>query len=162
MAAGSPEPAKICKVLVNQGLKAWGGGNVSIMKTIFPFMKNSLFTAIALMGLFVIGAAAADVNGKYAAETQGRRGPQTIVFDLKTDGGAVTGTVSGRGPNPAKIENGKLDGDTLTFSTTTAMGDNTMKMNYTGKVSGDSIEFTAEMEGGGGGRGPQKYTAKKQ
>ena len=34
--------------------------------------------------------------------------------------------------------------------------------NYTGKISGDSIEFTAEMEGGGGGRGPQKYTAKKQ
>jgi hypothetical protein len=162
MASGSPEPAKNCKVLVNQGLKGWGGGNVSIMKTIFPFMKNSLFTTIALMGLFVIGAAAADVNGKYAAETTGRRGPQTIVFDLKTDGGAVTGTVSGRGPDPAKIENGKIDGDTLTFSVTMNMQGNAMKMNYTGKVSGDSIEFTAEMEGGGGGRGPQKYTAKKQ
>lgn len=130
------------------------------MKTIFPSMKNSLFTAIALMGLFVLGAAAADVNGKYAAETTGRRGPQTIVFDLKTDGAKLTGTVSGRGPEPAAIENGKVDGDTITFQTTMNMQGNTMKMNYTGKVSGDSIEFTAEMDGGG--RGPQKYTAKKQ
>ncbi len=162
MAAGSPEPAKNCKVLVNQGLKGLGGGNVSIMKTIFPFMKNKLFAISALMGLFVIGAAAADVNGKYAAETQGRRGPQTIVFDLKTDGGKVTGTVSGRGPEPAKIENGKIDGDTITFTTTRTMGDNTVTQKYTGKVSGDTIEFTNEMQGGGGGgRGPQKFTAKK-
>jgi hypothetical protein len=131
------------------------------MKTIFPFMKNSLFTAIALMGVFVLGASAADVTGKYVAETKGRRGPQTITFDLKADGAALTGTVS-RGQNPAKIEDGKVDGDTITFTTTMTMGDNTMKMKYTGKVAGDSIEFTSEMEGGGGGRGPQKYTAKKQ
>jgi len=157
MSAVRAKPAKNCKVLVNQGLKGRGDGNVSHMKTIFPLMKTSLFTAIALMGLFVIGALAADVNGKYSATTEGRRGPQTIVFDLKTDGGTVSGTVSGRGPEPAKIENGKIDGETLTFSTTMSFNGNTMTMNYTGKVSGDSIDFTVE-----GGRGPQKYTAKKQ
>jgi hypothetical protein len=129
------------------------------MKTIFPCMKSKLFSTIALMGVFVLGAMAADVTGKYTAETQGRRGPQTITFDLKADGSALTGTVS-RGQNASKIENGKIDGDTITFSTTMTMGGNEMKMNYTGKVSGDSIEFTSEMEGGGG-RGPQKYTAKK-
>jgi hypothetical protein len=46
-----------------------------------------------------------------------------------------------------------------------SMGDNTMTMKWTGKVSGDSIEFTREMQGGPGGggrgRGPATFTAKK-
>jgi hypothetical protein len=134
------------------------------MKTIFPLM-NKLFSTIALMGVFVLGAMAADVTGKYEAETQGRQGPQKMTFDLKADGATVTGTVTTpRGDQ--KIENGKIDGDTITFTTTMQMGDNTMTQKFTGKVSGDSIEFTREMEGGrggggGGGRGPAKMTAKK-
>jgi hypothetical protein len=133
------------------------------MKTIFPFMQNRLFSAIALMGVFVVGAFAADVTGKYTAETQGRNGPQTMTIDLKADGMKLTGSITTpRGDQ--KIENGKIDGDTITFTTTMTMGDNTMTQKYTGKVSGDSIEFTREMEGGrggGGGRGPAKFTAKK-
>jgi hypothetical protein len=125
------------------------------MKTIFPCMKQ-LFTTIALMGLLVLGASAADVTGKYTAETQGGRGPQTITIELKAEGSVITGSVSGRGPNAMAIENGKIDGDTITFSTTMKRGDNEMKMNYTGKVKGDSIDFTRE-----GGRGPATFTAKK-
>jgi hypothetical protein len=153
-------PAKNCKVGVNQGLKGGGSGNVSGMKTIFPLMKSKLFSTIALMGVFVLGAMAADVTGKYTAETQGRNGPQTMTIDLKADGSTVTGAITTpRGEQ--KIENGKIDGDTITFTTTMKMGDNEMKQKYTGKVSGDSIEFTREMEGGGGGRGPAKFVAKK-
>ena len=135
------------------------------MKVIFPHMKQ-LFSTIALMGVFVLGAMAADVTGKYEAETQGRQGPQKMTFDLKADGSTVTGTVTNpRGEQ--KIENGKIDGDTITFTTSMTMGDNTMTQKYTGKVSGDSIEFTREMSGGpggGGGQGrggPAKMTAKK-
>jgi hypothetical protein len=133
------------------------------MKTIFSGMRNKLFAAFALMGVFVLGAMAADLTGKYVADVPGRGGQtQQQTFDLKADGGTVTGTVSNpRGEQ--KIENGKVDGDTISFTTTMKMGDNEMTMKYTGKVSGDSIEFTREMQGGqgGGGRGPQKFTAKK-
>jgi hypothetical protein len=127
------------------------------MKTIFPFMKNKLFATIALMGVFVLGALAADVAGTYTGEIQGGRGPQKVTMVLAVDGATVTGTVSGRGPDPAKIENGKVDGDTITFSTTQSFNGNEMKMTYTGKVKGDgSIEFTRE-----GGRGPSTFTVKK-
>ena len=132
------------------------------MKTIFPCMKHKLFTTIALMGVFSIGAMAADVTGKYTAELPGRQGATTTTtFDLKADGATLTGTVSNpRGEQ--KIENGKIDGDTISFTTTMTMGDNTMTQKYTGKVSGSSIEFTREMQGGrGGGRGPATFTAKK-
>jgi hypothetical protein len=132
------------------------------MKTIFPIMKNKLFAVAALMGVFVLGAMAADVTGKYTAEMPGRGGnTQTITITLKADGAALTGAITTpRGDQ--KIENGKVDGDTISFTTTMTMGDNTMTQSYTGKVSGDTIEFTREMQGGpGGGRGPAKFTAKK-
>jgi hypothetical protein len=114
------------------------------------------------MGVFVLGALAADVTGKYVADVPGRQGATTQnTFDLKSDGSAVTGTVTTpRGEQ--KIENGKIDGDNITFTTTQKMGDNEVTVKYTGKVAADSIEFTREMQGGGGGgRGPAKFTAKK-
>ena len=61
-----------------------------------------------------------------------------------------------RGDTP--IADGKLDGDTLTF-TISRPGrevETRVKTTYTGKVKGDSIDFTAE-----GGRGPQTFTAKR-
>ncbi len=132
------------------------------MKIIFSRMRNPLLATFALMGVLAVGAFAADVTGKYDAETQGRNGTQKVTFDLKADGNKLTGKViNPRGETP--IEDGKIDGDTITFTVTRKMGDNDMKMMYTGKVSGDSIDFTSEMAGGGGGgRGPQKMTAKKQ
>lgn len=127
------------------------------MKTIFPFMKNKLFATIALMGVFVLGAMAADVAGTYTGEIQGGRGPQKVTMMLAVDGAKVTGTVSGRGPDPMKIDDGKIDGDTISFTTTMSMNGNEVKMTYTGKVKGDgSIEFTRE-----GGRGPSTFTVKK-
>jgi hypothetical protein len=144
------------------------GGNVWGMKTIFSYiMKNKLFATVALMGVFVLGAMAADVNGKYTGEMQGRNGAQTVTMNFTTASGTVTGTVSNpRGGDDFKIENGKIDGDTITFTTTMQMGDNQMVTKYTGKISGDSIEFSREMQGGrggrgGGGRGPATFTVKK-
>lgn len=131
------------------------------MKTIFSRMRSTLIATFALMGVLAVGALAADVTGKYEAETQGRNGPQKVTFDLKADGNTLTGKVI-RAQGESPITNGKIDGDTITFSVTMKRGDNEFTTNYTGKVSGDSIDLTAEMAGGGGGRGPQKMTAKKQ
>jgi hypothetical protein len=131
------------------------------MKTIFPGMRTNILATFALMGVFVIGAFAADVTGKYVAEVQGQNGTQQQTFDLKADGGKVTGTVSSpRGEQ--KIEDGKVDGDTISFTTTMKRGDMEMKMSYTGKIADGSIEFNREMNGGPGGGRKQTFTAKKQ
>jgi hypothetical protein len=131
------------------------------MKTIFSGMRTNILATFALMGVLAIGALAADVTGKYVAEVQGQNGTQQQTFDLKTSGGKVTGTVSSpRGEQ--KIDDGKVDGDTISFTTTMKRGDMEMKMSYTGKVAGDAIEFTREMQGGQGGGRKQTFTAKKQ
>ena len=51
-------------------------------------MRQKLFLVLALLGAFALTAAAADINGKWTAETQGRNGQtMTSTFDLKADGG---------------------------------------------------------------------------
>jgi hypothetical protein len=110
------------------------------------------------MFCITFAASAADVTGKWSGEITTQRGPQAVNMELKQSGNTLTGTVAGRGGD-VPITDGKVDGDTITFSTSAPGRDggppNVQK--YTGKVSGDSIAFTRE-----GGRGPQTFTAKKQ
>ena len=106
---------------------------------------------------FTFMAAAAEVNGKYTGEMTTQRGPQTLTFTFKTTGTTVEGTSTNqRGDTP--IADGKIDGDTLTFSITRPGrgGGDPVKTVYTGKIKGDTIELSYDM-----GRGPQTVTLKK-
>ena len=119
-------------------------------------MKTSLLALLALL-CFSFAASAASVDGKWTAEVQGRGGTQTQTYTFKADGANVTGSVSTmRGDTP--IADGKLSGDTLTFTVSQPGrgGGPDMKVTYTGKVGADSIELTFDR-----GRGPQTITAKK-
>jgi hypothetical protein len=120
-------------------------------------MKTTLLALMALL-CFTFMAVAASVDGKWTAEIPGRNGgTQTTTFTFKATGSAVEGTVTTmRGDTP--IADGKLDGDTLTFTITRPgrNGGDPTKVTYTGKVKGDSIDFSVDA-----GRGPQTYTAKK-
>ena len=101
----------------------------------------------ALLALFVITAAAADVSGKWKASTQGRDGKaREVVLNFKVDGETLTGTISGRNGD-REITEGKVVGDDISFAVKMTMGDNNFKMLYKGKVSGDEIKFTTQREG---------------
>jgi hypothetical protein len=118
-------------------------------------------TLLALLALFCItfAASAADVTGKWAGEITTGRGPQPFTLELKQAGTAVTGAVTGGRGGDLMITDGKIDGDTVTFSTSAPGRDgNPQVLKYTGKVGADgSIAFTRE-----GGRGPATFTVKKQ
>ncbi|MES1261768.1 MAG: hypothetical protein ABUS49_08530 [Acidobacteriota bacterium] len=118
-------------------------------------MKSTLLALMALL-CFTFVAAAADVTGKWTAEVPGRGGnTQTNTLTFKESGAKLEGSIANqRGDTP--ITDGKVDGDTITFTVVRNFGGNEMKMMYTGKVKGDSIDFSVE-----GGRGPQTFTAKK-
>lgn len=101
----------------------------------------------ALMALFVITAAAADISGKWKASTQGRDGKaREVVLNFKVDGENLTGTVSGRTAD-REISEGKIAGDGISFAVKMTMGGNEVKMLYKGKVTGDEIKFTVQREG---------------
>jgi hypothetical protein len=119
-------------------------------------MRSTLLAFLALLA-FTFVASAADISGKYTAEIPGRNGNQTNTFTFKQSGGSLEGTITNmRGDTP--IENGKVDGDTITFTVTRPGrgGGDPMKINYTGKIKGDTIEMTYDQ-----GRGPVTITAKK-
>jgi hypothetical protein len=121
-----------------------------------------LCSFLAVLSLFVMSAFAADVNGKWKAEMQGRQGTQEVTFEFKVEGGSVTScTITNtRGTQP--LADCKLDGDNISFNQTMSRGDQTMKIVYKGKVSGDEIKFTREMQGGSGKGGQaREFTAKR-
>jgi len=123
-------------------------------------MKRSRFTCtILFLLLAALAAFAADVSGKWVAQVPGRNGQtREVTFNLKADGGTLTGTVSGRrGDMP--IADGKIDGDNISFTQTMEFNGNSMKFIYKGKISGDEIKFTREREGGEGQ--PAEFTAKR-
>jgi len=127
------------------------------MRTISQDMKTTLLALLAMLCI-TFAASAADVSGKWTAEIPGRGGnTQTTTFNLTQSGDAVTGNVTTpQGDRP--IENGKIDGDTLSFSQSVQGRDgNSVTIKYTGKVSADHIDFSRDA-----GRGnPVTFTAKK-
>jgi hypothetical protein len=112
-----------------------------------------------LLGLLSLTALAADVSGKWTAQVPGRGGQtREATFNFKVDGSTLTGTVSGRGGD-MPIADGKIDGDTISFTQTMEFNGNSMKLVYKGTVSGDSIKFTrSAMEAR---QQAQEFTAKR-
>jgi hypothetical protein len=118
-------------------------------------MRTTFLAILALLCITFV-ASAADISGKWTADVPGGRGPVATTFMFMQSGSGLTGSIdAGRGAN--MIADGKVDGNTVTFSTTIAGRDGTPnKQTYTGTIKGDSIDFTRE-----GGRGPVMFTAKK-
>ncbi len=110
-------------------------------------MKNLTFAVVALLGMFAFGASAADVTGKWTAEMPGRDGnTMNATFDLKADGDKLTGTVATQmGENP--IADGKISGAELSFKQKVNFNGNDAVILYTGKIDGDKINFTRQREG---------------
>lgn len=109
--------------------------------------------------LLAVAAYAADVTGKWTAEMPGRGGQtMTSTMNLKADGSALTGTVSGRNGD-IEIKNGKVDGDNISFDVTRETPNGSFTMHYTGVVSGDEIKFKVQREGGEGQA--REFTAKR-
>jgi len=113
---------------------------------------------VAILALTVISAWAADLDGKWTAQVQGRGGQtRETTFTFKVEGEKLTGTVSG-GQNETPIADGKISGDEISFTVTMSRQGNTIKMTYKGKVTGSEIKFTRTREGSDQ---TQEFTAKK-
>ncbi|SRR5581483_9973380 len=132
-------------------------------------MKAShIRTALVFLILAAGSVFAADVNGKWVAQVQGRGGQaQEMTFNFKADGDQLTGTVTSR-RGETEISDGKVSGDEISFAQVMEFNGNQVKILYKGKVSGDEIKFTREFQGGPqggprGGRGgrSQEFTAKR-
>ena len=101
---------------------------------------------------------AADIIGKWFAQVPGRQGTVQTVFTFRVDGTALLGTVSNPQGETA-ISQGRINGDEISFVVIRNPGGNETKLVYRGKVAGDQIKFTREVQGGGQ---PQEFIAKRE
>jgi|HubBroStandDraft_5_1064220.scaffolds.fasta_scaffold08615_3 hypothetical protein len=107
-------------------------------------MLRKFGLAVLFLALGSVAALAADFNGKWSAQVQGRNGMQTVTFDFHVDGTTLTGKVTTpRGDTD--ITDGKIDGDNVSFTQKLSFNGNDVTINYTGKADGpDSIKFTRQ------------------
>lgn len=100
-----------------------------------------LIPLFAFVGM-MLPIRAADLTGvwKGAFDFNGQSIPVTI--NVKAGGAAITGTIEGLPTTPADIHDGKITADAVTFWTNTDYEGQTYKLVFTGKTSGDQIDFT--------------------
>jgi len=105
-----------------------------------------IFSAVLVLAAIAL-VQASGVDGKWVAQVPGRGGQtRETTFTFKAEGAKLTGTVSGmQGETP--ISDGKINGDEISFTQTFEMQGNSIKLVYTGKVSGDEMKMTRKRDG---------------
>lgn len=112
-------------------------------------MTKKLLFVITIVLVASFALMAADVSGKWTYEQPGRGGGpgRPVTITLKQDGAKLTGSVPGFGrgggdpPPPSDIQDGKVDGNNVSFTVKREMNGNTMVTKYEGTVDGDNIKF---------------------
>ena len=96
----------------------------------------------------VVGAGATTTPGSVAGKWQGQFdsqiGVQKYTYEFKADGTNLTGQaigISDNGTNTSAVAEGKINLDTITFIEPLKFGDQDIRIEYTGKLSGDEIKL---------------------
>jgi hypothetical protein len=101
---------------------------------------------------FALSAMGADLAGTWKATAEGQNGTMERTFVFKVDGQKLTGETTSSMLGKSEIQDGKIDGDSFSFTISAKLGDNELKLIYKGKVSGNEIQLTSQMAGGSGGQ----------
>jgi hypothetical protein len=107
---------------------------------------RSKIIALAALTLAFVGTVRAgeSVAGKWKGEFDSQIGLQRYTYDFKVSGTNLTGTAIGireDGTNNVAITEGKINKDEISFVESLQFNDNDVRIEYTGKVSGDEIKL---------------------
>lgn len=117
-------------------------------------MKRLLYVCFAfILALTTASAFAADLTGDWTGNLETGDGSYPLIYHLKQDGAKITGNIEGPQGQPVTINDGKVDGDKLTFTVTY----NGALIAHTGTVAADSIKIDTT----GGDFGPASIVLKR-
>ncbi len=105
--------------------------------------QKVLTLAVLVMALG-ISAHAADPTGTWKATFDTQIGEQHYTYDLKADGEKLTGKAT-NDMGATDITEGTVKGDDIFFVENLTFQDQKIRVEYTGKVSGDEIKFTRKV-----------------
>jgi hypothetical protein len=110
-------------------------------------MKTSIkVIALVALALTLAGTirAGESIAGKWTAQFDSQIGIQKYTYEFKVDGTNLTGRAVGiteNGKNDVPIIQGKINKDEISFVEALKFDDNDVRIEYTGKVSGDEIKL---------------------
>jgi hypothetical protein len=104
---------------------------------------------VSVMILLVAGmtAYAADVDGTWTGSVASPQGEFPITFKFQAEGSKLTGSTLGFDGAEVPINDGKIDGNTITFSITFDFGGMPFMLSYKGAVSADQIKMSGDAFG---------------
>ncbi|HVG54618.1 MAG TPA: hypothetical protein VM846_09325 [Vicinamibacterales bacterium] len=109
------------------------------------------FVVLAVVALVIaLGTAvrAADPSGRWSATFMSQVGEQAYTYDFVVKGTTLTGTAKGSLTGETKITDGKVDGDTFTFTENATYEGMMITFTYKCKMtSADTIELSREIMG---------------
>jgi len=95
-----------------------------------------------------LAAWAGDVSGTWTGQVTGPDGNGfSLTYSFKQDGEKLTGTVTGPQGDPLQLEEGKVQGDKISFAVHVDFNGGT-KFSSEGTVKGDEITLTTKTENG--------------
>lgn len=101
-----------------------------------------------MAALLALAAWAADVNGTWTGQINGPDGNSfALTYSFKQDGEKLTGTVAGPQGDPIPLEEGKVQGDKISFAVHVEFNGGA-KFVSEGTVKGDEITLSTKAEGG--------------
>jgi hypothetical protein len=110
---------------------------------------KTLVSAIALgMLLGAAAALAADLSGTWAGTLATQNGDYALVYTFKQEGAKLTGTLLTPQGDTVEIQDGKVDGDKVSFVFEVAYNGG-MKFLNEGAIKGDEIAVTTTQQGTG-------------
>jgi hypothetical protein len=110
-------------------------------------IRALLSVVLALVVLSSSAALAAAVDGKWTGMIDTPMGPLPVGFTFKADGAKLSGSTTGPDGAEVPIKDGKVDGDKITFSVDLDFGGMPLTLGYTGLVSADQIKLTLDFMG---------------
>lgn len=124
------------------------------MKIIYFFMGFLLITGCAHVSTT---STPVNINGTWKGEYESgvsRQPPMVVVFNFISDGESLTGKVCNVTTSPGlwtPLENGKIDGNTVSFTTspTSKKGLRELRIYYKGMIEGDEIKLTIKAKAAG-------------
>lgn len=96
-----------------------------------------------------------DVSGTWEISSETPRGTMTRTVTFEQDGSSLTGTMEGQ-QGSVPIEDGAVEGNTISFSVVFSRGDRSFTVVYRGTVDGDTAKGTFETS-----RGEVEWTGKR-
>ena len=103
--------------------------------------------SVLVLFVMVVTAYAADVDGTWTGSISGPAGEFPIAFKFKADGAVLTGSTQGADGSEVPIKDGKIDGNTITFTVTFDFGGMPLMLLYKGIVSSDQIKMSGDAFG---------------